>query len=130
TRMYLKEEEFLEEFLGTVEAALPFFPIEWRPNYSCNDDVRDDAARRRRAGTLHTLTFEDAVLFNDQNGLSSAGIYLRSSERYVVLKIRFGGGKVTVEKRGDTPMARRLRGRVVESGGRIAEERSVFVGRV
>ena len=69
---------FLKEFLGTVEAALPLMPVEWRPNSSCNDDVRDDVAR------------------NDQNGLSSIGIYLRSSERYVVAKIRFGGGKVTI----------------------------------
>jgi hypothetical protein len=52
--MYLKEEEFLEEFLGTVKAALPLIVI-----------------------------------------------YLRSSEWYVVLKIRFVGGKVTVQKRGD-----------------------------
>jgi len=106
-RIYHKEEEFLEEFLGTVEIALPLIPVEWRPNYSCNDQVRDDVARRLRAETLHTLTFEDAVLFCDQNGLSSIGIYLRSSERYVVIDIRFGGGKVTVQKRGDKATPRR-----------------------
>ena len=40
-RMYLKEEEFLEEYLGTVEAAVDLLHLDWQPNYSCNDHARD-----------------------------------------------------------------------------------------
>src|SRR5262249_25068567 len=54
-RMYLKEEEFLEEYLGTVEAAVDLLHLDWQPNYSCNDQVREGDARRLRAGALHTL---------------------------------------------------------------------------
>jgi hypothetical protein len=69
--------------------------------------MREDTARRLRAGTLHALTFEDAVLFNNRDGLACTGIYLRSSDRYVVIDIRFVDGKVTVRKRGDKATAPR-----------------------
>ncbi len=78
-RMYLKEEEFLEEYLGTVEAAVDLLHLDWQPNYSCNDYVRNDTARRLRAGTLDALTFEDAVIFYGRSGFSSIHVYLRSS---------------------------------------------------
>src|SRR5262249_5208784 len=59
----LKEEEFLEEYLGTVEAVVDLLHLDWQPNYSCTDSARDEFARTagrdspRFASTalIHTL---------------------------------------------------------------------------
>jgi hypothetical protein len=37
TRLYRKEEEFLEDFYETVDALLPLLPDRWQPNFRCND---------------------------------------------------------------------------------------------
>src|SRR5262249_56813844 len=86
-RMYLKEEEFLEEYLGTVEAAVDLLRLDWQPNYSCNDYTRNDVARRIRNGMVNKLTFQDAVIFHGRAGFSSIRVYLRSSTRFTVIRI-------------------------------------------
>jgi hypothetical protein len=100
-RMYLKEEEFLEEFLGTVEALLLSLGGAWQPNYSCNDQVREETRRRLAKGALEAVTFQDAVIFYSKEGFSSIRLYLRSSQRYVVIRIRCVGGSVAVERLAD-----------------------------
>src|SRR5262245_53805314 len=59
-RMYLREEDFLEAFYGTVEALLPQLG-GWRPNYQCDDAARWCRDQLRREGKLDALTFDSAV---------------------------------------------------------------------
>jgi hypothetical protein len=75
--LYRKEEDFLEHFLGTVEALLPVLAAEhsadWRPSYACDDAERWARDCRLPAGQLDTLTFDKAVIFHgrDDAGHSS-----------------------------------------------------------
>src|SRR5262249_31647636 len=102
-RMYLKEEEFLEEYLGTIEAAVDLLHLDWQPNYSCNDSARDEFARRLRRGLVERLTFQDAVIFHGRAGFSSIRVYLRSSTRFTVIRIHFVGGRLAAEFDCDGP---------------------------
>jgi len=102
-RMYLKEGEFLVEYLGTVEAAVDLLRLDWQPNYSCNDYTRNDVARRIRNGMVNKLTFQDAVIFHGRAGFSSIRVYLRSSTRFTVIRIHFVGGRLAAEFDCDGP---------------------------
>src|SRR5262249_55353335 len=102
-RQYLKEEDFLEEYLGTVDAVLPQLPHAWQPNFQCDDRARFQRGRLRGTGQLASLPFDSAVLFYGRDGLSSIGLYLRSSERFVVARIHFGGGRTAVDVLADVP---------------------------
>jgi hypothetical protein len=105
-RMYLKEEEFLEEYLGTVEATVDLLHLDWQPNFSCNDSARDEFARGLRRGLVEKLTFQDAVIFHGRDGFSSIRVYLRSSTRFTVIRIYFVGGQVAAETVCDGPNPR------------------------
>jgi WD40 repeat protein len=72
-RQYLKEEEFLEVYYETVDVVRPLLGHEWRPNFQCDDQVRDRRVRLLAAGQLAELTFDSAVLFHNRDGLSSVG---------------------------------------------------------
>jgi hypothetical protein len=105
-RQYLKEEEFLEAYYGTVDAVLPQLPHHWQPNYQCNDAVRDRRARPLAAGQLAELTFDSGVLFHNREGLSSIRLYLRSSARFLVARIHWVGAETRVEILADLTNAR------------------------
>src|SRR5262245_43586064 len=94
--MYLREEEFLEAFYGTVEALLPQFG-GWRPNFQCDDAARRRRDQLRREGKLDALTFDSAVIFHGRGEFSSIGLYLRSSAGLRVFRIRWEGTLI-VEK--------------------------------
>jgi hypothetical protein len=49
-------------------------------------------------GTLERLTFEQAVIFHDGNGFASLRLQLRSSERLLILRIRWVGAEMVVEE--------------------------------
>jgi len=55
-RQYLREEGFLEEYLGTVDAVLPQLPCPWQPNFQCNDQARWQRDRLLATGQLESLT--------------------------------------------------------------------------
>ena len=63
--------------------------LDWQPNYSCNDCVREEFARGLRRGLVEKLTFQDAVIFHGRSGFSSIRVYLRSSTRFTVIRIHF-----------------------------------------
>jgi hypothetical protein len=113
-RQFLKEEAFLEVHYETVDPVLPLLGHAWRPNFRCNDAVRDRRARLLAAGRLSELTFDSAVLFHGRNGLSSIRLYLRSSERFLVARITWVGAKTRVEILADCECRVAERGR----GGR------------
>src|SRR5262245_43958531 len=103
--MYLREEDFLCDYLGTVEAVLPQLG-GWQPNYSCNDRERE---RRRLAfahGTQAELVFEEAVIVHDRNGFAALEIHLRSSDRLLIVQLRWDEGKTIVTTRLDCPCER------------------------
>jgi hypothetical protein len=68
----------------------------WRPDFRCNDAVRDRRARLLAAGQLAELTFASAVLFHNGDGFSSIRLYLRSSARFLVARITWVGAETRV----------------------------------
>src|SRR5262245_7635457 len=59
--IYSRAEDFLCDYMGTVEAALPHLG-GWQPNYSCNDRVREARRFAIARGTQPELAFEHAVI--------------------------------------------------------------------
>jgi hypothetical protein len=100
-RQYLKEEEFLEVYYETVDVVRPLLGHEWRPNFQCDDQVRERRVRLLAAGQLAELTFDSAVLFHNRDGLSSIRLYLRSSARFLVARIHWVEGETRVEMLAD-----------------------------
>ena len=100
-RMFLKEEDFLVEYYGTVDVMLPLIGHDWRPHFQCNDGVRNRRARLLATAQLAELTFDSAVLFHGRDGLSSIRLYLRSSTRFLVARIHWVGAETQVEVLAD-----------------------------
>src|SRR5262245_6617242 len=104
--LYRKEEDFLEHFLGTVEALLPVLAAEhgadWRSNYGCNDAERWARQLRLNAGQLDALAFDEAVILHAERGFSSLQLHLRSSHRLLIVCVSWVDGQMVVEKRLDT----------------------------
>jgi hypothetical protein len=100
--LYRKEEDFLEQFLGTVEALLPVLAAEhgadWRPNYACDDRQRWAQQLRLNAGQLDELTFDEAAI-HGCSGFSSLQLHLRSSRRLLIVRVRWVGSEMVVETR-------------------------------
>ena len=57
---YVREEEFLEVHYEMVDALLARLGEEWKPNYQCNDRVREQRARLIAAGQLTELALRPA----------------------------------------------------------------------
>jgi hypothetical protein len=99
--IFLKEEHFLEPWMGTVEAALPYLG-GWRPNYSCNDQVREARRLALVKGEQTELVFDEAVISNARSHrLAAIEIHLRSSSRLLIVQLRWEEGKMIVETRLD-----------------------------
>src|SRR5687768_10995422 len=93
-RMYLHEEDFLEEWYATVEAVLQHLPHAWQPNFQCDDRARAERDQLLARGQLATLTFDSAVIFYDKDVFSSIQLYLRSSARLVIVRVRWAGAEM------------------------------------
>jgi hypothetical protein len=90
TRLYRKEEQFLEDFYETVDALLPLLPGRRQPNFRCNDLERWRRQLQLRTGHLDALTFDEAVIFNDRRDqFSSLHLHLRSSSRLLVVRVQW-----------------------------------------
>jgi hypothetical protein len=96
-RQYLKEEEFLEMYYGLVDAVLPQIDEVWQPNYGCNDQARQHRDLLLATDRLAQLTFDSAVIFHGRQGLSSIRLYLRSSARLLIVRIKWVEGETRVE---------------------------------
>src|SRR5262245_18683972 len=57
-QIYLREEDFLCDYLGTVEAVLPHLG-GWQPNYGCNDREREARRLALARGTQAELVLEE-----------------------------------------------------------------------
>src|ERR1700736_2871733 len=89
-----KEEEVLDMYRGTVEAILPRLGVPWKPNYQCRDAIRQFHARMIARGRQAQLVFQDAVIFHDREcRFSSIWVYLRSSSRFVIVRIHLLNGE-------------------------------------
>src|SRR5476651_2513054 len=96
-RQYLKEEDFLETHYETVDGLLPAIGHACKPNYQCNEQVRQRRSRLFATGQATDLMFDSAVLFHNRDGLSSIRIYLHSSETLLVVRIHWEEGETLVE---------------------------------
>jgi hypothetical protein len=79
---YVKEEEFLEEHYETADVLRELLGQDWKPNYQCNDAVRERRRLLLANGQLHELAFDTGVIFHRDRIMSSIGIYLRSSTSF------------------------------------------------
>jgi hypothetical protein len=87
-RYYKREEEFLDEFPSVTRAVTDLLKDEWEPNYDCNDKARSNRDYFLSTGELHSLTFDGATVYEDQNVFSSAQIILKSSKRIVTVRVK------------------------------------------
>jgi hypothetical protein len=86
---FLREEEFLEVHYETVDALLGVLGQDWKPNYQCNDEVRERRGVLRATGQLEELVFEAGVISHHKGMMSSIGIYLHSSTRFLVARVHW-----------------------------------------
>jgi len=86
-RHYQKEEEFIEEFPSVTEAVAKILEGEWRPDYDCDDETRRKRDYFLGSGELYSLVFDDAAVYEDQKGFSSAQVILKSSKRFVTVRV-------------------------------------------
>jgi hypothetical protein len=98
--IYLREEDFVEEWAGTVEAVLPHLG-GWRPNYNCNDQIREARRLALVKGEQTELVFDEAAISNGRQGLAAIDIHLRSSTRLLIVRLRWEEGLMIVETRLD-----------------------------
>ncbi len=103
-RYYTKEEEFLDQFHMVAYTAADLMGDDWHPAPSCNDSMRKQTAYFLSTGELTSLVFDGAAVYHDENGFSSAQVFLKSSNRVVTVRVREVDGKWVAEKLLDKPV--------------------------
>ena len=101
-RVYLKEEEFLEEFSDVAMVAAGELNGDWCPDKNCGDVTRKNREHLRSTGELGQLVFNSAAIYYDRNVFSSVEILLNSSKRVVNVSVRMVAGKLVADKILDT----------------------------
>ena len=98
-RIYLREEEFLEEFSDVARLAAGELNCEWRPNNMCDEAERRNQEYLRSTGELSQLMFKSAALYHSLDGLfSSVQIVLESTKRCVEVCVKMVSGRLVAEK--------------------------------
>lgn len=97
-RLYVKEEEFLDEFGGTASVVVTLLNGEWQPNSAANDAVRHNSEYLLSTGELEELVYDSAAVYHDDKGFSSVQITLKSSHRLVNVRVRSKDGGLVGEK--------------------------------
>jgi len=98
-RIYLKEEEFLEEFSDVARIVAGELDCGWRPNNVCDEAEKKNQNYHRSAGELSQVLFKSAAVYYGPGGLfSSVEIALESSKRCVNVRVTMVGGKLVAEK--------------------------------
>lgn len=82
-RVYHSEDDFLADWFMLAEALTPL--CGWQPDYRGADPHERDCLCR--AGKLTELAFDGASIAHGREGWSSLNVYLRSSTRYVVVRV-------------------------------------------
>ena len=96
-RVYLKEEEFLEEFSDMARVAAGELNGEWCPDNNCGDVTRKNK-EYFSTGQLNQLAFNSAAVYYDPKVFSSVEILLNSTKRVVNVSVRMVGRKLVAEK--------------------------------
>jgi hypothetical protein len=102
-RHYPKEEEFLSEFYDVASIAGKLLDGAWEPNPDCNDTTRKNQEYFYSTGELHILVFDSASVYHDANGFSSVQILLKSSNRFVNVRVKNVNDKLVGEILTDRP---------------------------
>jgi len=103
-RIYLREEEFLEEFSDVARLAAGELNCGWRPNNVCDEAEKKNQNYSRSTGELSQVMFKSATVYYGPHGLfSSVEIVLESSKRCVNVHVTMVGGKLVAEKILDRP---------------------------
>ena len=97
-RHFSDEEAFLREFHLEAYAAAELMGADWHPEPSCNENMRKQTNDFLTTGELISLVFDSAVVLHDNNGFSSATIFLKSPKRVVNVRVRRVDGKPVAEK--------------------------------
>jgi hypothetical protein len=100
---YNREEEFLDEFGNIASVAVRLVKGEWQPNYFASDTTRKNQEYFLPLGEIENLVFDQAWVYHDNNGFSSAQIILKSSHRTVNVLVRMVNGELVGEKIVDKP---------------------------
>lgn len=104
TKLYRREEEFLDDFSGCAYAAAKLLGDDWAPNSQASDDTRKTEAYFLKSGELYDLTFDSAAVYHDENQrFSSVQIALTSSKRQVTVRVANGETELTATKTVDRP---------------------------
>lgn len=96
-RVYLKEEEFMEEFSDVAMVAARELNGEWCPDNNCGDVTRKNK-EYFSTGRPSQLAFNSAAVYYDRKLFSSVVILLNSSSRVVNVSVRMIGRKLVAEK--------------------------------
>ncbi len=103
-RIYLKEEEFLEEFPDVARVVAGELDCGWRPNNVCDEAEKKNQNYLKSTGELSQVMFKSAAVYHGPDGLfSSVQIVLESSKRCVNVRVKMVGGKLVAEKILDKP---------------------------
>jgi len=103
-RIYLKVEEFLEEFTDVARVVAGELDCGWRPNNVCDEAEAKNQNYLTSTGGLSKLMFKSAAVYYGPNGVfSSVEIVLESLKRYVELRVKIVGGKLVAERILDRP---------------------------
>jgi hypothetical protein len=101
-RIYLKEEEFLEEFSDVARVVAGELDCGWRPNNVCDEAEAKNQNHLRSTGEIGQVMFKSAAVYYGPHGLfSSIEIVLESSKRCVKVCVKIVGGKLIAEKTHD-----------------------------
>lgn len=103
-RIYLKEEEFMEEFSDVARVVAGELNCGWRPDNVCDEAEKKNQNFFKSTGELGQVMFKSAAVYYGPHGLfSSVEIALESSKRYVEVRVKLVGGKLVAEKILDRP---------------------------
>src|SRR5690242_14030026 len=102
-RHYLREEEFLDEFYNVATVASKILNGDWQPNSHCNDNIRQSQKYALSNGYMKKFVFNSASVYHDENRFfSSAQVLLKSSDRFVNIRVKKDGkklvGEIIIEK--------------------------------
>ena len=103
-RIYLNEEEFLEEFSDVARVVAGELDCGWRPNNVCDEAEAKNQNHLRSTGEIGQVMIKSAAVYYGPHGLfSSVEIVLESSKRCVNVRVTTVGGKLVAEKILDRP---------------------------
>jgi hypothetical protein len=97
-KLFVKEEEFLDEFGEIARIASDVINGEWNPNYYSSDYARENLKYFFSTGDVDQLVFDSASIYRSNNVFLSVQILLKSSHRTVNVQVKQMSNKLVGEK--------------------------------